>query len=214
VPQRLRYFPHRDADLQGAALGEFLRVVEKQLRAYSPGSGPSARSVHSPLRVDAPCLPALPLRRNRRRVRRRRRGPGRLSPPGSMRTPSPTCKSACGGRLLRVFVRRGLLAGADAGDGAMGIRLASPWTARCASRPLTARGASVCCVTAPAGRLPGTATRTRWRAPHLRQPETGAGGSGPQILSAGKPSADLQEVAIGEMLAGRVVYRAMRRPKG
>jgi Putative transposase/Transposase zinc-binding domain len=43
VPKRLRYFLHRDADLQGAALRLFLRVVEQCLRAHSPGSGPAAR---------------------------------------------------------------------------------------------------------------------------------------------------------------------------
>ena len=43
VPKRLRYFLQRDADLQGAALRLFLRVVEQRLRAHSPGSGPAAR---------------------------------------------------------------------------------------------------------------------------------------------------------------------------
>jgi len=43
VPKRLRYFLHRDADLQGAALRLFLRVVEQRLRAHSPGAGTSAR---------------------------------------------------------------------------------------------------------------------------------------------------------------------------
>jgi hypothetical protein len=43
VPKRLRYFLHRDADLQGAALRLFLRAVEQCLRAHSPGSGPAAR---------------------------------------------------------------------------------------------------------------------------------------------------------------------------
>ena len=43
VPKRLRYFLHRDADLQGAALRVFLRVVEQQLRAHSPGAGLAAR---------------------------------------------------------------------------------------------------------------------------------------------------------------------------
>jgi hypothetical protein len=41
--QALRYFLHRDADLQGAALRLFLRAVEQCLRAHSPGSGPAAR---------------------------------------------------------------------------------------------------------------------------------------------------------------------------
>ena len=43
MPKRLRYFLQRDADLQGAALRLFLRVVEQCLRAHSPGSGPAAR---------------------------------------------------------------------------------------------------------------------------------------------------------------------------
>jgi hypothetical protein len=43
VPKRLRYFLHRDAALQGAALRLFLRVVEQYLQAHSPGSGPAAR---------------------------------------------------------------------------------------------------------------------------------------------------------------------------
>ncbi len=42
VPERLRYFLQRDADLQGAALRLFLRAVEQCLRAHSPGSGPAA----------------------------------------------------------------------------------------------------------------------------------------------------------------------------
>jgi Putative transposase/Transposase zinc-binding domain len=43
VPKRLRYFLHRDAALQGAALRVFLRAVEQCLRTHSPGSGSSAR---------------------------------------------------------------------------------------------------------------------------------------------------------------------------
>jgi DNA-directed RNA polymerase subunit RPC12/RpoP len=43
VPKRLRYFLERDADLKGTALHLFLRVVEQSLRAHSPGSGPAAR---------------------------------------------------------------------------------------------------------------------------------------------------------------------------
>jgi len=43
VPKRLRYFLQRDAALQGAALRLFLRVVEQRLRAHSPGAGTSAR---------------------------------------------------------------------------------------------------------------------------------------------------------------------------
>ena len=43
VPKRMRYFLQRDADLQGAVLRLFLRAVESCLRAHSPGSGPAAR---------------------------------------------------------------------------------------------------------------------------------------------------------------------------
>ena len=43
VPKRLRYFLQRDADLQGAALRLFLRVAEQCLRAHSPGAGSTAR---------------------------------------------------------------------------------------------------------------------------------------------------------------------------
>ncbi len=43
VPKRLRYFLQRDPELQGAALRLFLRAVESCLRAHSPGSGPAAR---------------------------------------------------------------------------------------------------------------------------------------------------------------------------
>ena len=43
VPKRLRYFLHRDADLQGAALRLFLRAVEQCLRAHSVGAGTSTR---------------------------------------------------------------------------------------------------------------------------------------------------------------------------
>jgi len=43
VPKRLRYFLQRDPDLQGAALRLFLHAVESCLRARSPGSGPAAR---------------------------------------------------------------------------------------------------------------------------------------------------------------------------
>ncbi len=43
VPKRLRYFLHRDPDLQGAALRLFLRAVEQCLRARSADAGPAAR---------------------------------------------------------------------------------------------------------------------------------------------------------------------------
>jgi Protein of unknown function (DUF2788)/Putative transposase len=43
VRQWVLYFLQRYADLQGAALRLFLRVVEQCLRVHSPGSGPAAR---------------------------------------------------------------------------------------------------------------------------------------------------------------------------
>ena len=43
VPKYLRCFLHRDADLQGVALRLLLRVVEQCLQAHSPGSGPAVR---------------------------------------------------------------------------------------------------------------------------------------------------------------------------
>jgi len=49
VPKRLRYFLHRDAALQGAALRLFLRVVEQCLRAHSPGAGSTPRRGGKPL---------------------------------------------------------------------------------------------------------------------------------------------------------------------
>ena len=42
-PERLRYFLHRDADLQGAARRLFLSAVEQCLRAHSAGAGPAVR---------------------------------------------------------------------------------------------------------------------------------------------------------------------------
>ncbi len=43
VPKRLRYFLQGDTDLQGAALRLFLHVVEQSLRTHSRGAGPAAR---------------------------------------------------------------------------------------------------------------------------------------------------------------------------
>ena len=43
MPKRLRYFLHRDPDLQGAALRLFLRAVEQTLRAHRAGAGPASR---------------------------------------------------------------------------------------------------------------------------------------------------------------------------
>lgn len=42
VPKRLRYFLQRDAELQGAVLRIFLRAVERCLLEYSPGCGAAA----------------------------------------------------------------------------------------------------------------------------------------------------------------------------
>ena len=43
APKRLRYFLHRDPDLQGAALRLFLGAVEQCLRAHRVGAGPATR---------------------------------------------------------------------------------------------------------------------------------------------------------------------------
>jgi hypothetical protein len=43
VPKRLRYFLQRDAVLQGTVLRIFLSVVERSLRQHSPGCSESAR---------------------------------------------------------------------------------------------------------------------------------------------------------------------------
>jgi hypothetical protein len=43
VPKRLRYFLQRDTALQGAVLRIFLRAVERCLREHSPGCEPAAR---------------------------------------------------------------------------------------------------------------------------------------------------------------------------
>ncbi len=120
VPKRLRYFLQRDADLQGAALRLFLRVVEQCLRAHSPGAGrrgaPRRGGLHPPLRLHPQCASALSLRRHRRRVRRRCRGRGRLPCRDRDRRQRHRrrCRQRVRRRLLRVFVRRGLLPGDDA----------------------------------------------------------------------------------------------------
>jgi hypothetical protein len=43
MPKRLRYFLQRNPALQGAALRLFLRAVEPCLRAHSAGAGPAVR---------------------------------------------------------------------------------------------------------------------------------------------------------------------------
>ena len=74
VPKRLRYFLHRDPDLQGAALRLFLRAVADPAGAQC-GRGsrvpPRGGGVHPPFRFGAQSPPAFSLLRPRRRVRTR-----------------------------------------------------------------------------------------------------------------------------------------------
>jgi len=167
VPKRLRYFLHRDADLQGAALRLFLRVVERHLRAHSPGSGPAARlgavafihrfgstlnaHLHFHLVIDgvfdraaggvvfhaATGVEANAIADVQAGVRRRCCG---LS-----------CAAACCRAMTPARWRNGHMAAGF------------PSRARCASRLLTVPDASVCCVTAPGRRSPwnGCANSTR-----------------------------------------------------
>ena len=119
VPKRLRYFLERDAALQGAALRLFLGVVEQRLRAHSPGAGSTARlgavafihrfgstlnphlhfhcvvidGVFEPAPADAVVFHAAA---------------------GLDATAIAAVATQVRQRLLRVFVRRGLLPGDDA----------------------------------------------------------------------------------------------------
>ena len=162
VPKRLRYFLHRDADLQGAALRLFLRAVEQCLRAHSPGSGPAVRlgavafihrfgsTLNAHLHFHCVVID----------------GVFDAATTGGIIFTAATgvdanaiaqVQAQVRRRLLRVFVRRGLLPRDDARATAQWAHgAASPWTARCASRPLTVPGVSACCATAPAHHSPWT----------------------------------------------------------
>ncbi|MCC7328002.1 MAG: transposase zinc-binding domain-containing protein, partial [Burkholderiales bacterium] len=145
VPKRLRYFLHRDADLQGAALRLFLRLVEQRLRAHSPGAGTSARlgAVAFIHRFGSTLNPHLhfhcvviegvfepdPA------------GSVIFQPrPGSMRTPSPKCKRAYAGACFAASCGAACCQAMTHGRWGNGnTAVAFPSTRRCASRPLTAR---------------------------------------------------------------------------
>ena len=190
VPKRLRYFLQRDADLQGAALRLFLRVVEQCLRAHSRAPGArraSARwsssiaSVPASIRIytftvssSTVCSTPLPPA-----------GSSSMPRPGSTPTPSPRCRSACAGACCassctaaccRALMRR------PWGNGSTAV--ASPWKARCASRPLTAPGASGCCAIAPGRRSPWN--RLRELDPErllYESTKPGPGGNGSLLLT-------------------------------
>ena len=119
VPKRVRYFLQRDAALQGAALRLFLRAVEQHLRARSPGSGPAARlgavafihrfgstlnaHLHFHCVVIDGVFDAIPA------------GGVVFHAAAGLDAPAVAAVQACvRRRLLRVFVRRGLLPGDDA----------------------------------------------------------------------------------------------------
>jgi hypothetical protein len=119
VPKRLRYQLQRDGDLQGTALRLFLRVVEQSLRAHSPGSGPASRlgavafihrfgsTLNAHLHFHCVVI----------------EGVFESDPAGSVIFRAATgldanaiaaVQAALRHRLLRTFVRRGLLTGDDA----------------------------------------------------------------------------------------------------
>ena len=119
VPKRLRYFLHRDADLQGAALRLFLRAVEQHLRAHSPGSGPAARlgavafihrfgsTLNAHLHFHCVVIDGV--------FDATAAGGVVFHAAGGLDAPAVAAVQACvRRRLLRIFVRRGLLPGDDA----------------------------------------------------------------------------------------------------
>jgi len=119
VPKRLRYFLQRDADLQGAALRLFLRVVEQHLRAHSPGSGPAARlgvvafihrfgsTLNAHLHFHCVVIDGV--------FDSAATGGVVCHAAAGLDAPAFAAVQACvRARLLRVFVRRGLLPAADA----------------------------------------------------------------------------------------------------
>ena len=119
VPKRLRYFLQRDADLQGAALRLFLRAVEQYLRAHSPGSGPAARlgavafihrfgsTLNAHLHFHCVVIDGV--------FDATTAGGVVFHAAAGLDAPAVAAVQACvRRRLLRVFVRRGLLPGDDA----------------------------------------------------------------------------------------------------
>ncbi len=162
MPTRLRYFLQRDPELQGAALRLFLRAVEQCLRAHSAGAGPAARlgavafihrfgsrhnahlhfhcvvidGVFEPAAANAVTFHAAT----------------GLEAHAIAQLPQPCaggcCASSCAVVCSRPTTHRRWR------DGNMAV--ASPSTARCASRPPTAPAVSGCCVTARGHRSPWT----------------------------------------------------------
>jgi len=138
----------------------FLRVVEQCLRAHSPGSDPAARlgavafihrfgsSLNAHLHFHCVIIDGV-------FDAAAAGGVIFTAATGVEATAIAQVQAQVRQRLLRVFVRRGLLPRDDAramGNGNMGAGF--PSTARCASRPPTVPDASVCCVTAPGHRSP------------------------------------------------------------
>jgi hypothetical protein len=119
MPKRLRYFLHRDTDLQGAALRLFLRAVDQHLRARSPGSGPAARlgavafihrfgsTLNAHLHFHCVVVDGV--------FDATAAGGVVFHAAGGLDAPAVAAVQACvRRRLLRIFVRRGLLPSDDA----------------------------------------------------------------------------------------------------
>jgi len=116
----LRYFLQRDADLQGAALRVFLRVVGGGTPACAkPGRGPRGSPrrgrFHPVVRFHLQSTPELPMRDHRQRVRAHGDGQVRVHESHRARRRAIAAVQECVRRwLLHVFVRRGLLPDDDA----------------------------------------------------------------------------------------------------
>ncbi|MCE7939927.1 MAG: IS91 family transposase [Chloroflexi bacterium CFX6] len=189
VPKRLRYFLERDADLQGAALRLFLRAVESCLRAHSPGSGPAARlgavafihrfgsTLNAHLHFHCAVIDGV-----------FEPGAGGVvfhAATGLDATAITKVQAQVRRRLLRGFVRRGLLPGDDAQAMAQwqhggGFSLDASVRIAAADRAGRERLLRYCT------RPPFALDRLRERDPeHLlyESAKPGPGGNGPQILT-------------------------------
>ncbi len=162
VPKRLRYFLRDDADLQGAVLRIFLAEVERCLRYHSAGCGDAARSgavvfIHrfgSSLNehvhfhccvIDGVFEPA--------EAGDTDAAPGVVfhAAVGLDNEAIAAVQAQVRRRVLRTFVRRGLIEKCDAEEMAAGNTVAgSRWMPRCASPAPTGRDWNGCCVTARA----------------------------------------------------------------
>ena len=83
---------------------------------FGPRGAPRRRGLHPPLRLHA-SMPTSTFTASSSTACSTpppRAGSSSMPPPGSMPTPSPRCRRSVRRRLLRVFVRRGLLPGDDA----------------------------------------------------------------------------------------------------